>query len=179
MICISRSLSCENYYNRLSAASPSTNATSAGLVRLAPVLHHPLLLDLTFLSFLWLSSPLTFPCGAQLHIPFGHLFVFHTHYDQTIYGAGTAQSVQRRAGFPVGTRVSFSTPQRPDRLCWPLLFNEYRGLFLRGWSGQGAKLTTDLHLVPRSRMVELYLHSPYVFMAWCWIKYRGKFTFFL
>jgi hypothetical protein len=30
-------------------------------------------------------------------------------------------------------------------------------------------LTTHLHLVPRSRMVELYLHSPYLFMAWCLI----------
>jgi hypothetical protein len=26
--------------------------------------------------------------------------------------------------------------------------------------GRGAKLTTNLHLVPRSRMMELYLHSP-------------------
>jgi hypothetical protein len=33
--------------------------------------------------------------------------------------------------------------------------NEYRGLFPRG-----VKLTTHLHLVPRLRMVELYLHSP-------------------
>jgi hypothetical protein len=31
-----------------------------------------------------------------------------------------------------------------------LLYNGYRGV----------KLTTNLHLVPRSRMVELYLHSP-------------------
>jgi hypothetical protein len=32
------------------------------------------------------------------------------------------------------------------------------------------KLTTYLHLVPRSRMVELYLHSPYVFMPKCLIN---------
>jgi hypothetical protein len=30
----------------------------------------------------------------------------------------------------------------------------------RGLSGRGMTLTTELHLVPRSRMVELYLHSP-------------------
>lgn len=35
----------------------------------------------------------------------------------------------------------------------------YRGLFPRGQSGQGVKLTTRLHLVPRSRMMELYLDS--------------------
>jgi hypothetical protein len=29
-----------------------------------------------------------------------------------------------------------------------------------GQSGRGVKLTTHLHLVPRSRKVELYLHSP-------------------
>jgi hypothetical protein len=33
-------------------------------------------------------------------------------------------------------------------------------LFLCGWSDQGVKLLIHLHLVPRSRMVELYLHSP-------------------
>jgi hypothetical protein len=34
------------------------------------------------------------------------------------------------------------------------------GDFPRGYSGQDPKLTTHFHLVPRSRMVELYLHSP-------------------
>jgi hypothetical protein len=29
----------------------------------------------------------------------------------------------------------------------------------QGYSGRSVKLTTHLHLVPRSRMVELYLHS--------------------
>jgi hypothetical protein len=29
-----------------------------------------------------------------------------------------------------------------------------------GYSGQGVKRSTHLHLVPRSRMVELHLHSP-------------------
>jgi hypothetical protein len=57
----------------------------------------------------------------------------------------------------------FSPPQRPDRL-WgtpSLLFRGQRGLFLpRGWSGRDVKLRTHLHLVPRSRNVELYLHFP-------------------
>jgi hypothetical protein len=36
----------------------------------------------------------------------------------------------------------------------------YLGLFPWGQSGRGVKLSTHLHLVPRSRMVELNLHSP-------------------
>jgi hypothetical protein len=39
------------------------------------------------------------------------------------------------------------------------------GLFPRGLSGMGVKLTNLLHLVPSSRMMELYLHSSYVFIA--------------
>jgi hypothetical protein len=41
-----------------------------------------------------------------------------------------------------------------------LISNGYRGLFPRGQSGRGVKLTTHLHLVPRSRMVELNLRFP-------------------
>jgi hypothetical protein len=56
----------------------------------------------------------------------------------------------------------FFTPQRPDWLWDPpsLLYNWYRGHVPQGYSGLMMKLTTNLHLVPRSRMVELYLHSP-------------------
>jgi hypothetical protein len=42
---------------------------------------------------------------------------------------------------------------------------ENGGLFPWGWSGMGVKPTTNLILVQRSRMVEIYLHSPYVFAA--------------
>jgi hypothetical protein len=55
-----------------------------------------------------------------------------------------------------------SSPQCPDRL-WVspnLLSNGYRGRFPREQSGRSVKLTTHLHLVPRSRMVAVYLHSP-------------------
>jgi hypothetical protein len=34
------------------------------------------------------------------------------------------------------------------------------GLFPQWWSGRGVKLTIRLHLVPSSRMAELYRHSP-------------------
>jgi hypothetical protein len=36
-------------------------------------------------------------------------------------------------------------------------------LFPWGYGGRSVKLTTHLNLVPRSRMVEVYLQSPYVF----------------
>jgi hypothetical protein len=56
----------------------------------------------------------------------------------------------------------FSTPQHLDQLWGPpsLLSNGYHGMYSRGKSSGDVKLTTHLHLVPRSRMVELYLHSP-------------------
>jgi len=48
----------------------------------------------------------------------------------------------------------FCSPPRPDQLwCSPsLLSNGYRGLFPRGKSGRGPKLTTHLHPVPKLRM---------------------------
>jgi hypothetical protein len=59
----------------------------------------------------------------------------------------------------------FSSPQHPAS--YPM---GTRGSLLRKKCGCGMKLTTHLHLMLRSRMVELYLHSPYVFMTWCLIN---------
>jgi hypothetical protein len=46
----------------------------------------------------------------------------------------------------------------------------------RGYSGQGAKLTTHFHLVLRLGRVELYLHFRHFFAAWYLIKRRTNFT---
>jgi hypothetical protein len=66
----------------------------------------------------------------------------------------------------VGVRVSveariFTSPCRPNRLWGPpnLLSNMYWGLFPLALSGRGVKLTTHLQLVPRSKYVDLYIHS--------------------
>jgi hypothetical protein len=65
-------------------------------------------------------------------------------------------------------RESFSSPPRTDRLWGPpsLLSHGYRGM----------KLTAHLHLAPRLRNVELCLHSPWVFKAWCLVKNKENFT---
>jgi hypothetical protein len=54
----------------------------------------------------------------------------------------------------------FSTPQHLGWLWGPpsLLYNGYWGLFPRS-KGWNVKLATQLHLEPRSRIVELYFHS--------------------
>jgi hypothetical protein len=44
---------------------------------------------------------------------------------------------------------------------------------------RGVKLTTHLHLVPRSRLVELYLHSPTRFHVVVLIKHRNNFMCYL
>jgi hypothetical protein len=60
-----------------------------------------------------------------------------------------------------GKRFS-SSPQRPYRLCLPSASypTGAASSFPGGKAVGDVELTTDLHLVPRSRMEELYLHSP-------------------
>jgi hypothetical protein len=71
--------------------------------------------------------------------------------------------VWRRGSIPGrGKRFFFST-QRPERLWGPHPDSHSmgtRGAFSERQSGLGVKLITHLTLVPRSRMVELYLHFP-------------------
>jgi hypothetical protein len=74
----------------------------------------------------------------------------------------------------------FSSAPRPERLWDPpsLLSNGYQGLFPCGQSGRDVKLTTHLHLVPRSKNEWSYTSTPqYVFMEWCLVKHRDNFTF--
>jgi len=74
----------------------------------------------------------------------------------------------------------FSSPPRPDRLCGPtsLLFNVYQGLFPWGQSGRGVKLTTHLHLVPRSRIRRTIPPLPNT-PSWrgARLKHRDNFSF--
>jgi hypothetical protein len=80
-----------------------------------------------------------------------------------------------RVRVPVGSRI-FSSLNRPDRL-WGvpnLLSNGYRGLFPRGQSGRGVRLTTHLQLVPRSRKCGSIHPLPQAFMAWCLISWAKR-----
>jgi hypothetical protein len=70
-----------------------------------------------------------------------------------------------------GTNIIFSLFSKcPDGLWGPpsLLFNGYRGRFLRG-----VKLATHLHLVPCQERLDLYLHFPVCLRG----VYSNKFTF--
>jgi hypothetical protein len=93
-----------------------------------------------------------------------YLLIIFYNYVLIIKGARIAQSVYRRATgwmawvrFPAGER-DFSilhSVQNNAGATPSLLFNEYLGLFPKGLSGWGVKLTTHLHLIPMSRMVDL------------------------
>jgi hypothetical protein len=74
----------------------------------------------------------------------------------------------------------FSSPPRSEWLWDPpnLLSKGYQGLCPWGYSGRVVKLTTHLHLVPRSKNEWSYTSTPqYAFMAWCLVKHTDNFTF--
>jgi hypothetical protein len=81
---------------------------------------------------------------------------------------GITQFVKRRATgrrtgfwFPVGSRdFLFSTECRKALGPTWCPTHWVPEVFCPGKTGRGAELTTHLHLVPRSRMLELHLHSP-------------------
>jgi hypothetical protein len=84
-----------------------------------------------------------------------------------------------RVWFPVGARNFFSSPPCPDWLWGPpsLLSSEYWGVLSPELKWQGREAN---HSPPSSAKVkdyvELNLHSPYAFMAWCLAKHGDNFA---
>jgi hypothetical protein len=92
---------------------------------------------------------------------FGELFiaiVIFGNRDSSDCGLDSLCSIPYSARF-------LSSPQHPHWLWGPpsLLSNGYCRLFPQGKSCRGMKLTTHIHLVPRSTKVELYFHFPIYF----------------
>jgi hypothetical protein len=69
--------------------------------------------------------------------------------------------LEGRGSDPRKGKRFFSTPQSSGRLWIPpgLLSYGYHRLFLQRYGRRSVKLTTHLHLAPRLRITELYLHS--------------------
>jgi hypothetical protein len=71
-----------------------------------------------------------------------------------------------------------SSPQRPELLLWPteppIQWTLGGGVLSLGVKRPGVKSTTHLHLVPRSGMVQQYLHSPIRVHD---VLHRGNFIF--
>jgi hypothetical protein len=87
---------------------------------------------------------------------------FNTGSRDNSVGIAMGYRMDGRGSIPDTGKTLFSSPQRPDRLWGPpsLLSNGYRRFFPVGQSGRGVNLTAHLHLVPRSKLVGLHLHSP-------------------
>jgi hypothetical protein len=102
-------------------------------------------------------------------IQFCFILVRHNHYfmqsSNLIYllyikkrsrgssvGIAIGNELDGRGSIPSRGHIFFSAAQRPD-LLW--IRPDSYSMHI---DGRRAKLTTHLHLVPRSRMVELYLH---------------------
>jgi hypothetical protein len=81
---------------------------------------------------------------------------------------GSRSREGERYFFSVAARKILGSTQPPIQCVKGVLFPEGKAVV-------GVKLTTHLHLMPRSRMMELYLHSARVLNYI--IKYRDNFTF--
>jgi hypothetical protein len=88
--------------------------------------------------------------------------IYKTESPDNSVGIAADYGLGGRGSIPSRGKNIFSSPQRPDGSgAHPPSYQ------LRT---EGVQLATHLHLVSRSRMVELYLHSGYVFMACCLIN---------
>jgi hypothetical protein len=106
---------------------------------------------------LWVSSV---PPGKFRHSAVSYTTIASYQNPDTSVGIATeygldSQGFHSRQGqeISVFSTMSNSGLSPVETLIW------YRGFFPRGWSCRGLKLTTHLHLVSRSKVVELYLHS--------------------
>jgi hypothetical protein len=100
------------------------------------------------------------PLFTKVHfnkIPHLTVLSFYSTVELVCLDRSIVRAMSCESGFDSQQVRFFSFPQYPDQLWGPisLLSNGYKGL-----SGWGVMLTTHLYLVPRSRMVNLYLHSP-------------------
>jgi hypothetical protein len=73
-------------------------------------------------------------------------------------GIATSYELDGRGSIP-GKGKDFSLFHKVQTALEPHYAVGIRGS-TQGYSGRGVKLTTHLHLVPRSRMMQLYLYSP-------------------
>jgi hypothetical protein len=111
--------------------------------------------DETFFDFNLITSIDTINLFLYCSVSVFSLHKFIVRSRDRAVGIATDYGVDGRGvgvPVPVGARI-FSSPRRPDWLWCPpnLLSNGYQGIFPRGLSDRGVKLTTDLQLVPRSR----------------------------
>jgi hypothetical protein len=92
------------------------------------------------------------------------LAIYCTVWSQdSAVGMATCYDLDGRGiGIRVPAEAKIFPPSRRSYWFWGLpsfLSNGYRGLFPQGLSGRRVKLSARLHILPRLRMNELYIHS--------------------
>jgi hypothetical protein len=102
---------------------------------------------------------LSFPSyDSGIIIQDGHSSSLHNNRSKNYTG-----DIQERQRMKGKSKFKINLPRWTGK--HHLIYNIWRRIIYRlynspGYSSSGVKLTTHLHLVPRSRMVELYMHSP-------------------
>jgi hypothetical protein len=90
------------------------------------------------------------------------IYAVHTWYSSV--GKATDYGLNGRGSIPDrGNTFFVNSTAFKSSLVTLILSSVYGDSFPRGKNGRGVKLITHLHLVPRLRMVKLYLHSPILF----------------
>jgi hypothetical protein len=109
-----------------------------------------------------LEPPIIQPVVQHYTTELSRLLYAHISTQNSSVGTALSYGLDDRGSIPCGFSEFFSSPPRPERLWGPpsLLANGYQGLFPWGYSSRGVKLTTHLHLVPRSKNEWSYTSTP-------------------